>query len=274
MSQSTVRSPDPACAPGPESGRLDLLGSLATQALSRIAHQVRTLPADPDGAAADQLHAAAIGQDLRGCGAVARALIAEGMPAERICDVLIPDVACRLGEEWVTGDRTFSTVTIAVARLQALLREFDLHVLNRVESYAGTAGAVLVAVPPGADHTLGPLLLASQLRRRGVAVRLSLGEAPESVAEVVARMRFDAVFLSGATGGSLPLLIRIAAAIRDAVPMPPQIVLGGVLVGSGEVSSEDPGEGAAKDRAGRAAFDHVTCDLDEAMRLCGLGAAR
>lgn len=265
-----------------EADRHHLLDDLAAQALAQVADRARARRADPDGSAVDRLYAAAIGADLRACSEVARALIADGLPAERICDVHIPATARRMGEDWENDDLPFSTVTIGTARLQGLLRELDLD-LERRDGHAagGEVGAIMLVVAPGADHTLGALVLASQLRRRGPSVRLSLGESPEAMAAAVVGTRFDAVFLSASIAGSLPHLARAAATIRAAVPVPPPLVLGGALVAFGggvaAWAAEDAATEMTGDVAGGGAFagiDHVTCDLDEAMRLCGLILAK
>lgn len=263
MSQAPVRSPARKGDADPEASRLQLLDSLAAQALAQVAERARADRDDPDGSAPERLYAAAIGPDPRACAAVARALIADGLPAERICDVHIPATARRMGEDWVNDDLPFSTVTIGAARLQGLLRELDGDLERRAGHAAGGVGAVLLVVAPGADHTLGALVLASQLRRRGLAVRLSLGQAPEAVVGAMAGARFDAVFLSATVAGSLPHLARAASAIRAALPAPPPLVLGGALVARGDAAGDIAGGAFA-------GIDHVTCDLDEAMRLCGL----
>lgn len=278
MSHSPVRSSSRAVDFDHEAGRFHLLDSLAGQALAQVAARVRAGRADPDGSAVERLYAAAIGADLRACAKVAGALIADGLPAERICDVHIPATARRMGEDWVNDELPFSTVTIGTARLQGLLRELDLD-LERGAGHAagGGIGTVLLVVAPGADHTLGALVLASQLRRRGLSVRLSLGEAPEAMVGAMAGAHFDGVFLSATLAACLPPLAQAVAAIRAAMPVPPPLILGGALVaaGGGEAAwdaataTDDMTDSVASSGA-FAGIDHVTCDLDEALRCCGL----
>ena len=251
--------------PDHEARRSPLLDRLAAQALAQVAGRFRAGRADPDGSALDRLYSAAVGADPRACAEVARALIADGLGADRICDVHIPSVARRMGDDWVADDLSFSAVTIGAARLQVLLRELDAT-LGRAAPMAAPGEAILLVVAPGADHTLGALLLSSQLRRKGFTVQLSLGEGQAATAAAVAGSRFDAVFLSATIPASLPFLVDAAAAIRAAVPAPPPIVLGGALV-------DGPGRDGLATNARLASIDHVTCDPDEAIRLCGLTAA-
>lgn len=278
MSYSPVRPPVRSGDSDHEAGSPHLFNSLAAQALAQVAERVRAGRADPDEWALDRLYAAAIGADVRACAEVARALIADGLPAERICDVYIPAAARRMGADWVNDDLPFSTVTIGTARLQGLLRELDLDLERRAGHAAGGGvGTILLVVAPGADHTLGALVLASQLRRKGISVRLSLGESPEATASAIEGAYFDGVFLSATLAGCLPPLVRVAAAIRAAMPVPPH-VLGGAFVasGGGKAAWATAAAAAAADIDGSGAFlgiDHVTCDLDEAIRLCGLTTA-
>jgi hypothetical protein len=256
-----------------QTSRSTLLDSLAAQALAQVASRYRASRGDPDGSALDRLYTAAIGADPRACAEVARALIADGLSADRICDVHIPATARRMGEEWVSDDLSFSIVTIGTARLQGLLRELDLGLERRIgHAAAGGRGSVLVVVASEADHTLGALLLASQLRRKGLSVRLSLGENPEAMA----RANFDAVFLSASIDENMPFLIEAAARIRAAMPAPPPLVLGGALI---TLRNRDTVEREAQNGPdygngnGFAGIDYVTCDLDEAIELCGLTSA-
>ncbi len=244
--------------------RMRLLDDLATQALAQIAGRVRGGHADPDSSALDRLYSAAIGADPRACAEVARAMIANGLSAERICDVHVPATARRMGDDWVADDLPFSAVTIGTARLQGLLRELDAELEPSAGRQRGESGAILVVIAPGADHTLGALLLASQLRRRGFSVRLLLGEPSRAVGEAIAAARFDAVFLSATIAASVPYLAEAAAAIRAATSAPPPLVLGGALLGSEDRGAVD---GLVS------TVDHLTGDLDEAIRVCGLTAA-
>ena len=238
-------------------------GDIAAEALAKVARRRRAVTDDPDGDAQARLHAASIGADPRAPREVTRALMARGVTAARICDLHIPVVARRLGREWETDDLSFSAVTIGSARLQMLLREIgagaeDEHRWNA----AGDARAVLLLVAPEADHTLGAMVLASQLRRRGFSVRLSLGEPGEAILEAMTATRFDAVFLSASIRESLGFLEDALAAIRAAFTSPPPVVLGGALIEC---------EGSTAPIAG---VDLVTSDLEEAIGFCGLMAPR
>ena len=240
--------------------RAELLHVFAAQALATVAQRAQGRRANPDGAALDRLYCASISADPRACAEVARALIADGLPPERLCDVHIPAAARRMGAEWEADDLNFSAVTIGTARLQALLREVvgvGVEANHRVTADGGR-GSLLLVVAPGADHTLGALVLANQLRRRGFSVRVSLGEPAEMVVEAMRTTRFDAVFFSACIAASLPYLAGALTAVRSAFAAPPPAVLGGALL-----ALEAP-------RPSIEGIDLFTNDVDEAFDFCGL----
>ena len=237
------------------------VGKVAVHALAEVARRACAVKADPDRAAVERLHDAAVGRDPGACNAVARSLMARGVPADRICDVHIPAVARRMGEEWVADDLSFTDVTIGTARLQYLVREIGgVGEDDRLWGARGEAHAILLLVAPEADHTLGALVLASQLRRRGYAVRLSLGETDGALVESMVATRFDAVFFSACVADSLPFLERILGRIKGTISAPPPFVLGGAVL-------ENEGRAVAV-----AGIDMVTSDVDEALAFCGLTA--
>lgn len=231
---------------------------VAAHALAQVARRACAMRADPDRAAIDLLYEAAVGRDPLACGAVARGLMARSVSAERICDVYVPAVARRMGDDWCTDDLSFSDVTIGSARLQYLLREIGASPADEVLWAEGEGEAILLLVAPEADHTLGALVLASQLRRRGYSVRLSLGETDEILMENLTATRFDAVFFTACVADSLPFLERILNKIRGTIAKPPPFVLGGAVLEN---------EGRAVAIAG---IDMVTSDVDEALAFCGL----
>ena len=235
--------------------------AVAARALAEVARKARAVKADLDPAAVDLLYRAAVGGDPLACRAVARTLMSRDVPAERICDVYVPAVARRMGDDWCTDDLSFSVVTIGSARLQYLVREIGAGMGDDLRWNArGEASAILLLVAPEADHTLGAMVLASQLRRRGFSVRLALGETEEALVESMRATRFDAVFFTACVADSLPSLRRTLDRIREAFPAPPPVVLGGAVI-------EHDREAAAI-----AGIDLVTSDVDTALTFCGLTA--
>ena len=167
---------------------------------------------------------------------------------DTIVDHYIPEVARRLGVDWVENRLSFAEVTVGSARLQSIVR--DLLADPAPDFGGGPSVAVLVA--PDETHTLGAAVIASQLRRQGAAVTLTLDGA-----DPVADGSYDAVFVSVATSAALVTLPDFVKKLRVIYGGAP-IVVGGAAIGR---------KGNAKDASGA---DHVATDISEAIRLCGL----
>lgn len=181
----------------------------------------------------------------------------QGVSQEDIVDRLIPMIARRMGEDWCSDRTSFADVTIGVGRLQQLIREIAADwrgdALGRMD-----APCILMIVLEDDYHTLGPMLAATQFRRMGISVQMSLGR-PDS--EVVGRLRhgaFDMVTMSIAWEGRLESLRNMINLVKTARSARPPVVVGGAFV-------EDPQ--AIRNYTGA---DHVTSDPRDALRLCGL----
>jgi MerR family transcriptional regulator, light-induced transcriptional regulator len=90
---------------------------------------------------------------------------------------------------------------------------------------------VLIVVQEEDYHTLGPMLAATQFRRMGVSVQMSLGR-PDG--EVVSRLRhgaFDMVAVSIAWEGRLESLQNMINLMKSSRTARPPVVVGGSFVG-------------------------------------------
>lgn len=180
-----------------------------------------------------------------------------GIPAEEIIDFYIPEAARRLGEQWCTDGLGFADVTIGVARLQRVMR--DLSIDARQYVYAGRGMAsVLVVVVPDEYHTLGAMVLTEQFRRVGLSVRLMLGDDAQETQRTVATGDFDAIFVSLAVVERLGAVRDLIRSMRQVLPKPTPIVVGGAIGNNGLDVKKLTGA------------DHATTDPQRALRLCGL----
>ena len=91
------------------------------------------------------------------------------IPAEIVIDYCIPMAAEELGDDWVDDLKGFGQVTLATSRLQMILN----NVINyqNSESEIESAHGLMLIVCKDEQHTLGPSILADQLRRRGHSVK-------------------------------------------------------------------------------------------------------
>ena len=190
--------------------------------------------------------------------AVAAAL-ANGISAEEIADLYIPAIAREMGDKWCVDQMSFASVTIGVSRLQGMLRDLGPqwagdHLLDP------TAPSVLLIVPENVHHTLGAIILSGQLRRRGISIKLMLGEPVTAIAAQLRRCRYAAVFISASQSESLESLRRIIDVVRSVAQAPLPVVVGGGILQKDTADTITELTGA----------DHATGQTDEGLRLCGI----
>lgn len=247
------KSPD-----NPRGGGVD---ALASTALSMVAsrglqNNIRISPVHFDA-----LMEAALGKGDALFSAVIDVMHSDGISSEQIADGYVPALARKLGDQWCEDSLSFAEVTIGTSRLQSLLRLLGPE--WRADWNDGPSGAaILVAVPEGAFHTLGAILLSGQLRRLGFSVRLRLDAKPRDLANIVAQTSFEAMFLSASKGETLEKLRALVNSAKTARHTDMPVVLGGSIL---EREPEQLAELAAQ-----SGVDHMTRDLKEALNLCGL----
>ncbi|MEL6683181.1 MAG: cobalamin B12-binding domain-containing protein [Pseudomonadota bacterium] len=205
------------------------------------------------------LEAAALSADRAECRRVVQEACASGFSAATIVDHYLPEVSRRLGEQWCADSLGFANVTIAVSRLQSILRELGLDWSGDIVGNP-QAPTVIVIVPQDAYHTLGAMILGSQLRRAGVSVRISLGERLEELALRLQRTKFEAVFISSSSSETLETLARIVDVVRTSTTNRPPIVIGGSVL---DVEQDE-------NIAALTGADYATKIPSEALELCGL----
>lgn len=249
--QSGVRTPDKQAE--------DSVAALALRALSVLTQSAARDAAALTPAFISALHDAALDPGPDPFRAVLTDMQAAQIGHQQIADLYLPAVARKLGEEWSDDSRTFSEVTIGVARLQRLLHdlgpEWGADTDQRFD-----APTVLLLTGSRADHTFGARIIRGQLRRRGIAVRLALGLRPDQVKVLMSNAHFNAVMISASLTEDLGSLRALVAAVRSSSSPTPPIVLGGSICAQ---------EGDVKAKTGA---DHVTTDLDDAIRFCAISA--
>ena len=127
--------------------------------------------------------------------AILRRLAERGATAHELCLDLLAPAARRLGDLWTADRCHFSDVTIALGRLQLMLRELA----SRMEVAAPEQGpqrrALLLAVA-GDQHTFGLAMLRDFFRAAGWRVATDGPESPEALKALVRAEFFDIVGFS------------------------------------------------------------------------------
>ncbi|MEJ8562279.1 cobalamin B12-binding domain-containing protein [Yoonia sp. GPGPB17] len=205
------------------------------------------------------LKAAALSPDRNACRDTVNVALADGTRPEDLADLYIPAIARDLGDQWCEDELSFASVTIGVSRLQAMMRELGP---SWTGDNAMTPGApsILLLVLQDVYHTLGAIVLTSQLRRKGFSVKLVLGCRAEDVAERLVRTKYHAVFISSSRGETLESLRHIIDVIKTSTDTPPPVVVGGTILDVETVEDVTALTGA----------DYATRIPDEALKLCNL----
>jgi len=205
----------------------------------------------------DRLYEATTDLDHGACQRVVQEALDAGVSAEDIADKHIPEVARWLGDDWCSDETSFAHVTIGVARLRSALRLLGPAWVSDAYAEADTP-TVLLIVAEGAQHTLGATIVAGQLRRMGLSVRLCIGNSLSELRSLSNGANFDAVLISASFGESLESLRLIVEIAKKTGPQERPVVLGGTIVADTRTVSKLTGA------------DLVTADLKEAISFCGL----
>lgn len=224
-------------------------------ALAVVQNAVR--PLDPDVLV--HLREAALDPDQGACHRAVQTALAQGVSREDMADYYIPQLSIQMGAQWCADELGFVDVTIGVSRLQMMLRDLG-SAWTADHLTKACASTVLLIVPQDAHHTLGALVLAGQLRRKGFSVCLNLGLNVNEITAKMQQTEFDAVFLSASQSEKLASLRKIVEVVKCSTPKPPPVVIGGGIL---SVQTE-------KNVRIQTGANHATKRVEEALRLCGL----
>lgn len=148
-----------------------------------------------------------------------------------LIDLFIPDVARDLGNGWAGSTLSFAQVSMGAARLQGLVPHLEMShlTLDAANLRRADAGLMLI-VCPNDDHTLGPLVFASQLRRMGYSVRLSLGRELDALKRQEKLSEFEMVLFSCSYSAVLTTVAQIVSYLKTFGSNRPRTVLGGPIL--------------------------------------------
>lgn len=158
-----------------------------------------------------------------------------GVSVEALYLDLFAPAARALGDMWLDDECDFSTVTVALGRLQRLLRELSPAFGTEIE-YPANGRRALFAQPPEEQHSFGLSMVAEFFRREGWDVVGVVGGATEDPAVRVSKEWADVVGFSIGSEARLDWLRARIVAVRAASRNPDVIILVG-----GPLFIENPG---------------------------------
>ena len=147
------------------------------------------------------------------CTAYINDLLGRGINAETIFLELLDSAAVRLGEMWDDDDCDFVDVTVALGRLQRILRDLS-HQFLADRATTEMVGRVLLSSIPGEQHTLGLFMVAEFFIREGWDVRIGAPLSASELGSLVRETRFDVVGFSVASSERLSHVKRTIRQLR------------------------------------------------------------
>lgn len=158
-----------------------------------------------------------------------------GISVQSIYLDLLAPAARRLGEMWAEDSCDFVEVTMAVGRLQLVLRDLSqMFVRDRPEE--DLAGRVLLACVPGEQHSLGLFMVAEFFVRDGWEVHVGPPLTDEQLLADVRSEWYDVVGFSVSCDSRLDHLKREIRRVRQASLNRDVLILAG-----GRAFNEHPG---------------------------------
>lgn len=219
---NTPARPSPRSAPGDRVSRL--VQALEDSVIPRLVEAHRAMPR-PAGVAL-QSHALpgpegvkhfvdlVMAPDEQPMYAYIAGLLADGLSVESIYLDVLAGAAHLLGDMWVDDRVDFTEVTVAVGRLQHIMRELSPAFGADVDHPSG-GRRVLLAPAPGEQHTFGVSMVSEFFMRAGWEVTFGEGGSRTSVIDMVEQDWFDVVGFSVGSTLRMDWLKKGIAEIRE-----------------------------------------------------------
>ena len=159
---------------------------------------------------------------------VMSALLKRGISRDLIIDCCLPDAARLLGDGWMKNLRSFGQVSLGAVRIQGLLQELSHSWENQHNEEQ--AGGLFLIVCQGEDHTLGPLVLADQLRRKGYSINILIGAEEEEIIKTSSNSDFDGIMFSCSGIRAFDEIIMLVSKLKSESENLPPLVIGGKII--------------------------------------------
>jgi MerR family transcriptional regulator, light-induced transcriptional regulator len=209
--------PEPIWRSTPRLKALGIARTLHDHILPKLAHALRAMPVSsaPDRTGTPleyrQFTALALDRDEDAALTYAETLTAQGTSTELIFLNLLAPAARLLGEMWQDDAIGFADVTLAVSRLQRILRQFGETSTER----RSAGGAVLLTTMSGEQHGFGMAMVAEFFRHDGWDVCCRPFASDRELLGQVAETWFDVVGVSVASDRRLDELRRTLQGVRS-----------------------------------------------------------
>jgi MerR family transcriptional regulator, light-induced transcriptional regulator len=231
------RIPTPIWRFRPTLQPIQVVRTIKTQIVPKIVLALRRAPApkapeteQQPPTAVEQFAALTLGNDEGAAFAYVDALLAEGRTVESIFLDLLAPAARQLGTLWESDTADFATVTLAVGRLQIIMRRLGDRFTDETNAiHAGES--VLLTIIPGEQHSFGLSMVAEFFRRAGWNLCTGPFSSHQELTSLVHNHWFDIVGFSVSSDRRLDELKKDIHDIRrDSRNRHVGIILGGPMV--------------------------------------------
>lgn len=181
--------------------------------------------------------------DTRGA-AFIREVLDGGASVEAVYLDLLAPSARRLGELWDNDECDFVEVTVALGRMQRMLRDLS-QVFLAEAGQTEPVGNVLLTCVPGEQHTLGIIMVGEFLLRDGWRVLVGAPWTDGDLLSMVGTEWYDVIGFSVGTENRLAVLRRDVRRLKTASKNPNvQVMVGGQLFAEHPELAEQVGANA------------------------------
>ena len=125
-----------------------------------------------------------------------QALRLEGRGLNEIYLDLIAPAARRLGCYWELDEQSFTTVTLALGRVQRIMQELSPDFRNNESEHKTLSGKALLFAMPNSQHTMGVLMLSEFFIQAGWDVTTVANPSREEILTLCREQAFDIVGIS------------------------------------------------------------------------------
>ena len=204
---------------------------LAVEVIQRLASMRRAGVGKLQQPLLDHLVAAVCSAETGAVAAMLESFRAARIGPDAVTSDYIPAAARILGTAWEEDRLTFGMVTIGTARLQAMVRQLQQD--HRADAADPAAqSAVLVLIPPGEQHTLGAMVAAAMLRRRGVSVSVQISPNVNDMSTLLANRRFQAVLVTLGSIDRVETCVKLVKTLKQITKGALRVSIGGAVVES------------------------------------------
>lgn len=167
---------------------------------------------------------------------VVEQFLAKGASPEVLMLQLLAPAARLMGAHWCDDTRDFMEVTLGMARLQQLVRQFRLP----PAAHGQLRGHALLVPVPGEQHTFGLRVVEEHLLRAGWKVSAYMKASEQDITRLAAEELFDFVGFSLSSERLLPALRSAIRSLRSSSRnRNVRIAVGGVLFDGRDIAPGD-----------------------------------